>query len=163
MLQFVVNHTLKIHDPDASIDLLLIIVLGVGLLFTAFFGCCGAWKENYCIVTTFAILLSLISIADTVLGIVICRRVICGLILYGDHTLFNFDSVYLHGQLKCCGVNSSADWKHFKPDGKSVPDSCCVNVTKGCGTGTLADPIKVHQKVEHQWLLLRNMVKYNFP
>lgn len=50
-------------------------------------------------------------------------------------------------QLKCCGVNSSADWKHFKPDGKSVPDSCCLNVTLNCGNGAMMEPTKVYQKV----------------
>ncbi|MCJ8741426.1 hypothetical protein PDJAM_G00070610 [Pangasius djambal] len=30
----------------------VIIVVGVLIFFIAFFGCCGAWKENYCMVTT---------------------------------------------------------------------------------------------------------------
>ncbi|KAF3861094.1 hypothetical protein F7725_001349 [Dissostichus mawsoni] len=34
---------------------------------------------------------------------------------------------------KCCGSNSSTDWRGFGPDGNSVPDSCCVKVTLNCG------------------------------
>lgn len=59
-----------------------------------------------------------------------------------------FYVTHLHLQLKCCGMNSSADWRSFKPDGNSVPDSCCVNVTTGCGNGTMKDSVKVHQEVQ---------------
>lgn len=50
-------------------------------------------------------------------------------------------------QLKCCGVNSSADWRTFAVDGNTVPDSCCVNVTKDCGKNKMADGAVVYQKV----------------
>lgn len=63
---------------------------------------------------------------------------------------------HLHFQLKCCGVNSSADWKSFSPGGNSVPDSCCVNVTKGCGVGAMKDAAKVHQEVK---LCFRSEIK----
>uniref|UniRef100_A0A8B9NGW6 Uncharacterized protein n=1 Tax=Accipiter nisus TaxID=211598 RepID=A0A8B9NGW6_9AVES len=29
-----------------------ILVLGIIIFFISFFGCCGAWKESYCMVTT---------------------------------------------------------------------------------------------------------------
>ncbi|XP_041334305.1 CD63 antigen, partial [Pyrgilauda ruficollis] len=29
-----------------------VLVLGVVIFFTSFFGCCGAWRESYCMVTT---------------------------------------------------------------------------------------------------------------
>lgn len=50
-------------------------------------------------------------------------------------------------QLKCCGVNSSADWRTFASDGNTVPDSCCVNVTKDCGKNKMTDASVVYQQV----------------
>lgn len=58
---------------------------------------------------------------------------------------FNLTCLLL--QMKCCGGNSSSDWKGFDKDVNSVPDSCCVNATKDCGKGAMLDPVKVHQKV----------------
>ncbi|XP_076022274.1 CD63 antigen isoform X2 [Genypterus blacodes] len=158
MVQVSVHKTMMIHDPTSSVAPIVVIGVGVVIFFIAFFGCCGAWKENYCMVTTFAILLSLIIIAEiaaAIAGYIFRRRlkVIVHDSLNEMITKYsNSSDEFRHTvdqmqeDLKCCGVNSSADWKHFKPDGKSVPDSCCVNVTKGCGTKTLADPIKVNQQ-----------------
>lgn len=50
--------------------------------------------------------------------------------------------------MRCCGVNSSADWRSFRPEGNSVPDSCCINVTTSCGLNAMTDPNKVYQKVK---------------
>lgn len=46
----------------------LIIVVGVIVFVVGFLGCCGAVKENYCMVTTFAVLLALIFILEIVAG-----------------------------------------------------------------------------------------------
>lgn len=64
----------------------------------------------------------------------------------------------LQFQWKCCGVNSSSDWRDFKPDGNSVPESCCVNVTANCGNGAMTNPVKVYLKVN---LEIENQ-KYNW-
>lgn len=50
-------------------------------------------------------------------------------------------------QLKCCGMNSSSDWRTFADDGNTVPDSCCVTVATGCGKNKLSDASAVHQRV----------------
>uniref|UniRef100_A0A3Q0S2F0 Tetraspanin n=1 Tax=Amphilophus citrinellus TaxID=61819 RepID=A0A3Q0S2F0_AMPCI len=100
VVQVSLHNTYKINDPSASGAPIILIGVGLVIFFISFFGCCGAFKENYCMVTT----------------------------------------------MKCCGANSSADWKGIIPDGKSVPDSCCVNVTKGCGTGAMYDSAKVFQE-----------------
>jgi len=47
---------------------MLIIVVGVIVFIIGFLGCCGAVKENYCMVTTFAVLLALIFILEIVAG-----------------------------------------------------------------------------------------------
>ena len=50
---------------DAAIFL---IIVGVIVFIVAFLGCCGAIKEHYCMVTTFAVLLSIIFILEVAAG-----------------------------------------------------------------------------------------------
>ena len=47
-----------------------LIVVGVIVFCVGFLGCCGAIKENYCMVTTFAVLLGIIFILEIVAGAV---------------------------------------------------------------------------------------------
>ncbi|KAJ3586049.1 hypothetical protein NHX12_012450 [Muraenolepis orangiensis] len=128
LVQVAIHDSLSIVDSTASAVPIVLIVVGVVIFFIAFFGCCGAWKENYCLVTTFSILLFLIILAE--IGVAIAGYI------FRDH-------------LKCCGANSSMDWINFSTDRKTVPDSCCVNISKGCGVGKLTDPVKVHQQGCH--------------
>uniref|UniRef100_A0AAY5KGN7 Tetraspanin n=1 Tax=Esox lucius TaxID=8010 RepID=A0AAY5KGN7_ESOLU len=98
LVQVAINNTIVINNVSASSVPIVIIVVGVIVFFIAFFGCCGAWKESYCMVT----------------------------------------------MLKCCGMNSSADWRGTFGTGADVPDSCCVTVTNNCGKGAMLNPGKVH-------------------
>ncbi|XP_040909565.1 CD63 antigen [Toxotes jaculatrix] len=166
---------------DASGGPIILIVVGVVIFFIAFFGCCGAWKENYCMVTMFAVLLSLIIIAEIAAAIAgyIFRNKLSAVVQenltemisgYNSSTPeFRASVDKLQEDLKCCGVNSSADWRNFRPDRNSVPDSCCVNVTTNCGVGTMTDPTKVHQQGCHdavvallkkniQWVIVAALV-----
>merc|ERR1711937_705598 len=45
------------------------IVVGCIIFFVAFFGCCGAIKENHCMTTTFAFLLGIIFLMEIGAGI----------------------------------------------------------------------------------------------
>jgi len=45
-----------------------LIVVGVIVFIIGFLGCCGAIKENYCMVTTFAVILGIIFILEIVAG-----------------------------------------------------------------------------------------------
>ena len=47
-----------------------LIVVGVIVFCVGFLGCCGAIKENYCMVMTFAVLLGIIFILEIVAGAV---------------------------------------------------------------------------------------------
>lgn len=51
LVQVALHKTLMIDDATASGAPILLIVIGVVIFFISFFGCCGAWKENYCMVT----------------------------------------------------------------------------------------------------------------
>ncbi|XP_037539741.1 CD63 antigen [Nematolebias whitei] len=161
MVQVSLHKTFLIQDATASAAPIVIIAVGVLIFFVAFFGCCGAWKENHCMVTTFAVLLSLIILAEVVaviLGYVFRNKIskvvqdsLTDMINNYQNSSKEFQDAVdqMQENWKCCGVNSSSDWRHFNPDGKTVPDSCCMNVTKNCGKEAMTDASKVYQK----WIL----------
>ncbi|XP_058498903.1 CD63 antigen [Solea solea] len=161
LAQVALHNTIMMNDVAASGGPILIIVIGVVIFFIAFFGCCGAWKENYCMVTTFAVLLGLIIIVEIAAAIAgyVFRNKISGVVqdsltemisnYNSSSTKFRDTVDGLQKDLKCCGVNSSSDWRDFMPDGKSVPDSCCVTISTNCGIGTMMDPDKVYQQGCH--------------
>lgn len=51
LVQIALHKTFMINDASASGAPIVLIGVGVVIFFIAFFGCCGAWKENYCMVT----------------------------------------------------------------------------------------------------------------
>ena len=51
----------------ASVSVFIIIV-GVIIFVIGFLGCCGSIRENYCMITTFAVLLGIIFILEIVAG-----------------------------------------------------------------------------------------------
>ncbi|XP_026224180.1 CD63 antigen [Anabas testudineus] len=157
LAQVKLNSTLMIRDASSSGVPILLIAVGVVIFFIAFFGCCGAWKENYCMVTMFAVLLSLIIIVEIAAAITgyVFRNKISSIVQdsltdmisnYNTSSEFHEAMDELQKNLKCCGMNSSADWRNFKSDGNSVPDSCCVNITTNCGIGAMKDSAKVYQE-----------------
>ncbi|XP_034028958.1 CD63 antigen-like [Thalassophryne amazonica] len=158
IVQVTLHNTLMIRDPSASGAPIVIIVVGVIIFFIAFFGCCGAWKENYCMVTMFAVLLTLIILIEIAAAITayVFRGKIKGIV---RDSLNNMIEDYnksvpgfrdtvdkLQEGLKCCGVSNYSDWDHYDPETHSVPDSCCVNVSKDCGIEALSKPTKLHSK-----------------
>ncbi|XP_068198734.1 CD63 antigen-like [Antennarius striatus] len=171
LVQMALHNTFMIKDASASGAPIVLIAVGVVIFFIAFFGCCGAWKENYCMVTMFAVLLSLVIIVEIAAAIAgyIFRNKLSVIV---QDSLTEMISNYKNGtdefknavdklqmDLKCCGVNSSADWRNFMPNGDSVPDSCCIVETKGCGIGTMTDAAKVHQEGCHD--VVEELLKKN--
>ncbi|XP_026800852.3 CD63 antigen isoform X2 [Pangasianodon hypophthalmus] len=135
----------------------VITVVGVVIFFIAFFGCCGAWKENYCMVTTFVILLSLVLITEILLsigGYVLTNT----MLVIMDEGLQEMISEYetneefkdgmdkMQQMLKCCGGVNVSDWADFQADGISVPDSCCRNITLNCGIGAMNNGNEIYTR-----------------
>uniref|UniRef100_A0A3Q1GVV4 Tetraspanin n=1 Tax=Acanthochromis polyacanthus TaxID=80966 RepID=A0A3Q1GVV4_9TELE len=156
LVQVSLHKTFVIKDAATSGAPIVVISIGVVIFFIAFFGCCGAWQESYCMVTTFAVLLSLISIVEIAAAITgyVYRKKVSAIV---QDSLTEMITNYKNGtdqfrravdelqeEMKCCGVNSSADWRNFAPDGDTVPDSCCKNVTADCGVGAMMDAAKVY-------------------
>ncbi|XP_076967079.1 CD63 antigen [Tamandua tetradactyla] len=124
---------------------MVIIALGVFLFFVAFMGCCGVCKENYCLVITFAIFLSLImlvEVAAAIAGYVFREKVMSKFSkdfqeYMQDYPKNNQTASFLDRMQKkfeCCGATNYSDWNAIplQPMGR-VPDSCCINVTHNCG------------------------------
>ncbi|CAN8179281.1 unnamed protein product [Coccothraustes coccothraustes] len=130
-----------------------IVVLGVVIFFTSFFGCCGAWKESYCMVTTFAVLLSLIflvEIAAAITGYVFKHKV--GSLPPPPPTPQGVPAPstppgvsrdppcpprctgWWRRAFSCCGVNNYTDWAGVGRFGAndSVPSSCCRAPAAAC-------------------------------
>ncbi|XP_017274766.1 CD63 antigen [Kryptolebias marmoratus] len=174
MVQVSLHKTFMIHDATASAAPIVIITVGVLIFFIAFFGCCGAWKENHCMITTFAVLLSLIIVAEiaaAILGYVFRNKLskivqdsLTDMINHYQNNSKEFhDAVdQIQEKWKCCGVNSSSDWRNFSPDGNTVPDSCCKIVTTNCGKNAMTDASKVYQKGCHDVVetFVRNNIQW---
>ncbi|XP_027866921.1 CD63 antigen [Xiphophorus couchianus] len=181
VVQVSMHKTFRIMDVNASAGPIILIVVGLLTFFVAFFGCCGAWKENHCMVATFSFFLSLVVIAEIVAVVLgyIYRDKVKTMIdknLSDMITNYKVGSAELRETLdklqetwKCCGAQNTSDWKDYGSDGKSVPDSCCLEVKPGCGNGTMTDTAKVHQqgcsevmsiflKRDAQWVIIAAIV-----
>ncbi|XP_070569502.1 CD63 antigen-like [Ptychodera flava] len=127
-----------------------IIIVGCVIFVVSFLGCCGAVKENYCMVTTFAVLLVIIlllEIAAVIAGYVlqdeIYDAVNKGLLdaqkdYVDDNEVVQETYDSLQSEVECCGANNYTDWLKFP--NQSIPDSCCVNETAGCGAKAGTNP-----------------------
>jgi len=126
---------------------IFIIILGGVIFAIALFGCCGAWKENRCLIYTYGTILFFILIAQIAAGIAafalrgpleseITKNMEKGQLNYGvqgyEGVTTTWDLVQIN--LHCCGVNSFADWVNVTHMEGAVPDSCCKGGQKeGCG------------------------------
>lgn len=122
---------------------ILLIVVGVIIFLLAFFGCCGAYKENYCLTMMFAVLLGVIFIMELAGGI-------AGFVLRNDiegdvkTTLLDAEKNYnktghggvtkawnkLQDEFDCCGVENKTEWEAYTGD--KPPASCCPSTVADC-------------------------------
>jgi len=126
-------------------------VIGGIILFIAFMGCCGTLRESKCMMMTYSTFLGIILILEVALavGIYMNQDDIKTWVKDGlEKSLkeYNNDDTIrqvwddMQKNLKCCGVNSYADW------GINVPSSCCANQENcsnlfGTGVSLLANQL----------------------
>lgn len=154
-------------NDNFTAAVVLLIVVGCIVTVIAFFGCCGACKENHCMVMTFAVLLGIIFVLELAAGITcyVYRSEIDNVAnteftnawkAYGQETPERTQAIDLiQHDLKCCGVNGSDDYRQFPWGLKNVgvPDSCCKQEFKGCGLAPTPATINTegcYEKVKHE-------------
>nr|BAN20698.1 tetraspanin 29fb [Riptortus pedestris] len=132
--EYFIQYEAFIDDKYFSASSLLI-ATGSIIFVISFFGCCGALRENRCMVLTYSVLLTLIMILEFASGVT-------GYVLTGETTelmeiklnesLYNYNKNYdvtvlwdtVQSQFECCGLYNYSDWaRPFKNN--SLPVSCC--------------------------------------
>jgi len=129
---------------------IIVLLAGLAILLLGFLGCCGAMKENSCMLKTYALIVLVLVIAQIVLGIlifvyrgeaedIITDSMKSAMDRYGlgDEALDASIDAAQH-DLKCCGVLNYTDWQNFNYTG--VADGCCKEMSKDCGANFFSDP-----------------------
>jgi len=129
---------------------IVLIVIGSIIFIIGFFGCCGAYKENYCMTMTFAALLIIIFIVEIGAGIAayVMKEKVKGLVQeYMEKAIPKYDKPESEGitetwnamqhDFKCCGAKNYTDWKAAGI--KEVPRSCCIKENAACDTSKITD------------------------
>lgn len=126
---------------------IFVIILGGVIFAIALFGCCGAWKENKCLIYTYGTILFFILIAQVAAGIAafalqgplkteITKNMEKGQLNYGQEGFEGVTTTWdlVQKNLHCCGVNNWDDWKNVTQMAGGVPDSCCkAGQVEDCG------------------------------
>ncbi|XP_050445982.1 CD63 antigen-like [Cataglyphis hispanica] len=118
----------------------LMIIVGVIVFLVSFFGCCGAVKENHCMIITFSVLLLLIFALELGAGITgyMMRGEVANMLenrlngtmrQYKDNDDIRRSWDIMQHDLQCCGMNGPVDWSRIGFEGSNVPESCCKEIS----------------------------------
>ncbi|KAK8384464.1 hypothetical protein O3P69_009340 [Scylla paramamosain] len=130
----------------------VLIAVGVLIFSVGFFGCCGAIKENHCMVVTFSVLLVVIFVVQVVVGAAsyIMRSEVESFLrnnMLKSMTTYNKsnEGVYrtwnvIQHDNACCGTDGFRDWENtaFGISVEGVPDDCCKESIQDCGRNVFA-------------------------
>lgn len=143
-IQIAAKHYLDLLDDTYLNTPIFIIIAGVVIFVIAFFGCCGTWRENSCMVYTYATCLIVVLIGEVAAGIaalvlknnlqaVIEDKMRHGMLNYGTTGFEGMTQTWdlIQNDLHCCGFANYTDWN--LPNLAMVPDSCCKVDVKDCG------------------------------
>ncbi|XP_076230059.1 CD63 antigen-like isoform X2 [Nomia melanderi] len=118
------------------------IIIGAVVFLVSFFGCCGAVKENHCMIITFSVLLLLIFVLELVAGIsgylmqrevrqMVENRMNITMKDYSTDITTNKSWDIMQHDLQCCGMNGASDWASAGFSDNTIPNSCCREVPVG--------------------------------
>lgn len=149
----------------------LVIVVGVFIFLVAFFGCCGAYQESYCMLMTYSGIVGVIMVLQFAGGIAalvekneIENYVTPDLKNYVEQYFSNTTSKdikelvdQLQKDYTCCGSANFTDYKGLKPDNvtRLIPQSCCKDAKvcemtdaaiKKCTPGTINKDCIIFEK-----------------
>ncbi|CAG9760939.1 unnamed protein product [Ceutorhynchus assimilis] len=133
--------------PSYQAAPIILMTVGVVIFLISFFGCCGAVKENHCMIVTFSVLMGLILITEIAAGVVgyINRNEVEVMLenklnstmpkYYTNSDIRRTWDIAQH-ELECCGMNGPDDW-HLVNHNNSLPHTCCPNAQND-GSCTMA-------------------------
>jgi CD63 antigen len=116
----------------------LFIVAGSVMLLIAFLGCCGAVRENHCMIMTYSVLVGLLLIMELGAGIaafaleddveqMVSSEMTKSMKEY-HHNKTEVIKAWNIAQtsLECCGITNYTDWSTaYDPNYPLIPESCC--------------------------------------
>lgn len=133
-------------DPSFGSAPLVLIIVGVIVFIVAFFGCCGAVRENHCMIITFSVFLLIIFSLELAAGIAgyVRRSEVENMLenrlnatMYDYYTKPEIQRSWdiMQHELNCCGMHGPEDWKNVNHN-DSLPHTCCPNISND-GTCTM--------------------------
>lgn len=142
----------------------LLVAIGAIIFFIAFFGCCGAVRESYCMIITFTSLLVIVFIMELSGGIagyvlrarastIIQDKMEETMKVYRNNTEIAIVWDRLQHDFDCCGTMTASDWMENLQT-TILPPSCCdpqvgVLEVSNC---TLSSPTLHHEGCYHKFL-----------
>ena len=120
----------------------LAIIAGATTFVIAFCGCCGAWFQSKCLLTTYLVSIVLVMILEIGAGTLaftfrrtfsetLKQELLDGIekrYLLNDSNGMKATWDQIQTRFDCCGVNNYTDWYKISawPEEEWVPDSCCI-------------------------------------
>lgn len=146
----------------------LMIIVGVIVFLVSFFGCCGAVKENHCMIITFSVLLLLIFALELGAGItgymmrgevgnMLGNRLNDTMRQYNSNDDIRRSWDIMQHDLQCCGMNNPADWSRIGFVDNTVPESCC----KELPTQSKCDVNSIHVNGDGCMMKLQSAIENN--
>ncbi|XP_068732808.1 CD63 antigen-like [Montipora capricornis] len=152
---------MKLSSYDYSTACYVLIGTGAFVTLIGFLGCCGALKEQVCMLKSFAVILGilfLVGLGGSITGYVFRHKIKKGFSDGLDAALDHYkEKSFTHAwdglqkELKCCGSRNYTDW--FDKDwstgvssNNSVPQSCCVKQETNCNVNVTSHPHTIFQK-----------------
>ncbi|KOB67504.1 Tetraspanin, partial [Operophtera brumata] len=134
----------------------VLILVGIVVFIVAFFGCCGAVKENHCMIVTFSVFLLIIFVAELAVGIAgymkhaeletsIMKNLNASIAKYNSDANVKKTFDIVQTDLECCGINGPGDWKN---NSLAIPPSCCDGqvITGGAAPPCTPDSTGFHKE-----------------
>lgn len=146
----------------------LMIIVGVIVFLVSFFGCCGAVKENHCMIITFSLLLLLIFALELGAGIsgymmrdevgsMLEKRLESTMSQYLTNKEAKDSWDIMQHDLNCCGISGPLDWKSSVFKNGDLPNTCCIEVS----TDNKCDPNSISVRVDGCMNKLQSTIKDN--
>lgn len=141
------NYIHNLLDADMYVTAAgILVAMGTIMAVISFLGCCGALRENKCLLATYfavVMLILILIIIGAVFAYITKDKIKNKAEEYMMKNLFEYDKSSIvteawdsaQKQLTCCGVNGWKDWDEnwkFKNKDLRVPVSCCLDGTPAC-------------------------------